>query len=106
MTFDSLEQLQAQVSEADLPLAACEPSTNSPKSDWVKEWNAVVDVDDRAGGTVRMPGNPWIFSESELPGPGAPAYQGEHNEEILKELSVPEDSIRDLQQRNVLLSRR
>src|SRR6266403_3161690 len=37
------------------------------------------------GGTVRMPGNPWIFSRSELPAPGAPAFQGEHNEEILKE---------------------
>jgi crotonobetainyl-CoA:carnitine CoA-transferase CaiB-like acyl-CoA transferase len=35
-----------------------------------------------------------------------PAYQGEHNEEILKEFSVPEDRIRDLQQRNVLLGRR
>jgi hypothetical protein len=26
--------------------------------------NAVVEVDDRVGGTVRMPGNPWIFGRS------------------------------------------
>jgi crotonobetainyl-CoA:carnitine CoA-transferase CaiB-like acyl-CoA transferase len=76
------------------------------KSDWVKEWNAVVEVDDRGGGTVRMPGNPWIFSRSELPLPGAPAYQGEHNEEILKQLQIPEHKIRDLEKRNIILTRR
>lgn len=53
-----------------------------------------------------MPGNPWIFSLSELPAPGVPAFQGEYNEEILKKLRLPEDRIRDMQQRNVLLSRR
>jgi CoA:oxalate CoA-transferase len=105
-TFESLEQLQVQVSEAGLAVGRVRTINEFAKSDWVKDWNAVVDVDDRGGGTVRMPGNPWIFSRSELPAPGAPAYQGEHNDEILKELSVPEDSIRDLQQRNVLLSRR
>jgi crotonobetainyl-CoA:carnitine CoA-transferase CaiB-like acyl-CoA transferase len=35
-----------------------------------------------------------------------PAYQGEHNEDVLKRLDVPEDQIRDMQQRNILLSRR
>jgi CoA:oxalate CoA-transferase len=105
-TFESLEQLQVQVSEAGLAVGRVRTINEFAKSDWVKDWNAVVDVDDRGGGTVRMPGNPWIFSRSELPAPGAPAYQGEHNDEILKELSVSEDSIRDLQQRNVLLSRR
>ena len=105
-TFDSLEQLQAQVSEAGLAVGRVRTVNEFADSDWVKEWNAVVDVDDRGGGTLRMPGYPWIFSLSELPAPGTPAFQGEHNEEILKELSMPEDRIRDMQQRNVLLSRR
>ena len=105
-TFDSLEQLQAQVSEAGLAVGRVRTVNEFADSDWVKEWKAVVDVDDRGGGTLRMPGNPWIFSLSELPAPGAPAFQGEHTEEILKELSMPEDRIRDMQQRNVLLSRR
>jgi CoA:oxalate CoA-transferase len=76
------------------------------KFDWVKEWNAIVEVDDRHGGTTPMPGNPWIFSGSKLPDPGAPAFQGEHNHEILTEVNVPEEEIRDLQQRRILLSRR
>ena len=72
----------------------------------MKEWGAVVEVDDRSGHTTRMPGNPWHFSESELPPPGVPAFQGEHNEEILAENNVPASRIKDLQLRQVLLSRR
>jgi CoA:oxalate CoA-transferase len=55
---------------------------------------------------LRMPGNPWIFSRSELPPPGAPAFQGEHNEEILKELQISEEAIQDFRHRSIVLSRR
>ena len=41
-----------------------------------------------------------------LPAPGVPAFQGEHNHEILTEANVPEEVIKDLQQRRILLSRR
>jgi CoA:oxalate CoA-transferase len=105
-TFDTLEQLQAQVSEAGLAVGRVRTINEFAGSDWVKEWNAVVDVDDRGGGALRMPGNPWIFSRSELPAPGSAAFQGEHNEQILRELGTPEDRIREMQNRNVLLSRR
>jgi len=105
-TFDTFEQLQVQVSEAGLAVGRIRTVSEFAKSDWVREWNAVVEVDDRGGGSVRMPGNPWIFSQSELPCPGAPAYQGEHNGEVLKELQVSEDKIRDLEKRSITLSRR
>ena len=104
-TFGNLEQLQAQLSEAGLAVGRVRSLGQFSESDWVKEWNAIVDVDDRAGGTVRMPGNPWIFSRSELPPPGAPAYQGEHNDEILAERNVDPDKVADLKRRKVLLSR-
>ena len=105
-TFENLEQLQAQVSEAGLAVGHVRTVNEFAETDWAKEWNAVVEVDDRAGGLVRMPGNPWIFSRSELPLPGMPAYQGEHNEDILGRLDFAPERIRDLQQRNILLSRR
>ncbi|VIO70332.1 CaiB/BaiF CoA transferase family protein [Bradyrhizobium ivorense] len=105
-TFENLEQLQAQVSEAGLAVGRVRTVNEFVETDWAKEWNAVVEVDDRAGGLVRMPGNPWIFSRSELPSPGVPAYQGEHNEDILGQLDIAPERIRDLQQRNILLSKR
>ncbi|SPP93062.1 CoA transferase [Bradyrhizobium vignae] len=101
-TFDSIEQLQAQVSEAGLAVGRVRTLNEFAKSDWVREWNAVVEVDDRLGGRVRMPGNPWIFSRSELPPPGTPAYQGEHNEDILTELQLAAPEIQDLKIRNIM----
>ena len=106
MTFSNIEQLQAQVSEGGLAVGELRTLNEFAKSDWVKEWNAIIEVDDRNGGATPMPGNPWIFSGSTLPAPGVPAFQGEHNHEILTEANVPEEVIKDLQQRRILLSRR
>jgi crotonobetainyl-CoA:carnitine CoA-transferase CaiB-like acyl-CoA transferase len=106
MTFSDLSELQAQVSEAGLAIGSIRAITEFAESEWVKEWNAVVPVDDRSGGTTPMPGNPWIFSKSTLPEPGSPAFQGEHNAQILDEYQIPADQIKDLQDRRILLSRR
>ena len=70
LTFEDLAQLQTQVSEAGLAVGEVRSITEFAKMDWVKEWNAIVEVDDRNGGTTPMPGAPWIFSGAELPAPG------------------------------------
>jgi crotonobetainyl-CoA:carnitine CoA-transferase CaiB-like acyl-CoA transferase len=106
MTFGDMNQLQAQVSEGGLAVGKIRTTKEFAEGEWVKEWGAVVQVDDRSGGTTPMPGNPWLFSRSVLPPPGSPAFQGEHNEEILAEYEVPEGNIKDLQRRRILLSRR
>jgi CoA:oxalate CoA-transferase len=106
MTFTDLEQLQAQVSEASLAIGIVRSTHELAESEWAKDWGAIVEVDDRAGGTARMPGPPWRFSVSELPEPGIPAFQGEHNAEVLSESGVDAAVIADLQARRVLLSRR
>jgi CoA:oxalate CoA-transferase len=105
-TFEDLDLLQTQVSEAGLALGVIRSVNEFAEMDWVAEWGALVDVDDRSGSTVRMPGAPWHFSESELPPPGSPAFQGEHNEELLREWKVDEQTIEDLKSRKILLSRR
>jgi CoA:oxalate CoA-transferase len=106
LTFADLEELQAQVSEAGLAIGVVRSTEELARSPWAKEWGAVVEVNDRANGVVRMPGPPWHFGRSTLPGPGVPAYQGEHNAELLAERNVAADVIEDLRRRRVLLSRR
>jgi CoA:oxalate CoA-transferase len=105
LTFADLDELQAQVSEAGLAIGVVRSTQELAESEWAKEWGAVVDVNDRGGGNVRMPGPPWRFSGSTLPSPGLPAYQGEHNAELLAERSVSQAVIEDLQRRHVLFSR-
>ena len=106
MTFSDLDQLQAQVSEAGLAIGLVRTTKDFGEGAWAKEWGAVVQVDDRAGGTTPMPGNPWLFGRSILPPPGAPAFQGEHNEEILGECGVSPERIAALRAQRILLSRR
>ena len=105
-TFADLAALQAQVSEGGLAIGELRTTKQFGEGGWVKEWGAVVEVDDRSGGTTPMPGNPWIFSRSQLPPPGIPAFQGENNAEVLAEYNIPPDEIEALRQRKILLSRR
>jgi CoA:oxalate CoA-transferase len=106
LTFGDLEELQAQVSEAGLAVGVVRSTNELAESEWAADWGAIVNVDDRSGGTMRMPGPPWRFSEATLPPPGIPAFQGEHNIELLTEHNVDPELIEDLRQRRVLLSRR
>jgi len=73
-------------------------------SDWARERAAVVAVDDRGGGTYRVPNAPWKFSDAPDVGvTGTPRYRGEDNEEVLREvLGLSDDEIRALDEAGVL----
>ena len=56
-------------------------------TDWAAERGATVEIDDRNGGTVRVPNVPWRFSAG--PGVtvnGVPKYRGEDNRTTLANL--------------------
>jgi crotonobetainyl-CoA:carnitine CoA-transferase CaiB-like acyl-CoA transferase len=93
LTFPTLEMLDAQLDEAKLAFGVVRPLSEFADSEWAKWWGAVVEVDDRQGGTIRIPGAPWRFSAEKLSHPGQPAYRGEHNEEVLLELGFASDEI-------------
>ena len=55
-------------------------------TEWAVERGATVDVDDRSGGTIRLPNVPWRFGDA--PGvavSGVPKYRGEDNRAVLAE---------------------
>jgi crotonobetainyl-CoA:carnitine CoA-transferase CaiB-like acyl-CoA transferase len=106
MTFSDLDELQAQASESGLALGEIRTIKEFSEGEWVKEWGAIIQIDNRAGGTTPMPGNPWIFSGSKLPPPGAPSFQGENNAEILAGFNVSPEQVEDLRRRKILVSRR
>ena len=105
-TFTDLDQLQAQVSEAGLAIGVVRTTADLAKSEWARDWGAIVEVDDREGGTMRMPGAPWRFSHSRLPAPGIPYFQGESNDELLAELGVSAADVEHLHTHRITLSRR
>lgn len=102
LSFTDLDQLQAQVSESGLAIGQLRTLEEFAESEWTREWGAVVDVDDRAGGSFRMPGAPWHFGKSQLPAPGIPYFQGESNEEVLAQLGLSASAIDELTLAGVL----
>ncbi|WP_175781774.1 CaiB/BaiF CoA transferase family protein [Burkholderia anthina] len=106
LTFSDLDELQAQVSEAGLAIGEVRTTEEFTDSEWASHWGAVVEVDDRSGGKVRMPGVPWKFSKAALPEPGIPYFQGECNDEVLASQGVQHDELQALRTKGVLRARR
>ncbi len=50
-----------------------------------------MDVDDRGGGTVRIPNTPWHFASGDVGLRGEPRYRGEDNRAVLSELLQLDD---------------
>jgi len=76
------------------------------KSDWSEYWGAVQLVPDRSGGEYKLPGRPWHFSRDELTPIGTPAFQGEHNREVFRELGLSEADLQALTDRGALVAHR
>ena len=77
------------------------------ETDWAIERGAVVDIDDRSGGSIRVPNVPWRFSDSpEVAVSGIPKFRGEDNRSVLKELlGYSDDSLDQLEASGILSSR-
>jgi CoA:oxalate CoA-transferase len=73
-------------------------------SEWARERDVIRDVDDRGGGTFRVPNAPWRFSDApEVGMSGIPKFRGEDNREILSELlGLVSTTIDDLESSGVL----
>ena len=104
LTFRTIEELEAQVSEAGLAVGTIRSVSEIAESEWAIERGAIREVEDRSGGTARVPAPPWIFGGCDLPDAGLPPFQGEHNLEVLRSLGLSEDEIENLEATGVLIS--
>lgn len=103
LTFPTLEMLDAQLDEAKLAFGVVRPIEDFASSEWANWWGAIMHVDDRQGGVIRIPGPPWRFSSDKLEHPGIPAFRGEHNAEVLAELGFTQSRIAALAAAGVLV---
>ena len=79
--------------EAKIALGEVRSLKALSEMEWADYWGAVQEVSDRNGGTYRLPGRPWRFSREQLAPLGDPAFQGEHNREVLAELGLSDAEI-------------
>lgn len=92
-TFRDMRDLDAQFDEAKIAMGRIRSLNDLATSEWSDYWGAVQEVSDRNGGTYKLPGRPWRFSDAPLSAIGDPAFQGEHNLSVFSELGLSEQEI-------------
>jgi len=97
--------LDAQFDEAKIAMGKVRSIKELSRSDWSDYWGAIQRVSDRHGGEYRLPGRPWRFSADALKPIGAPAFQGEHNRDVFRELGVSETELERLHASGALVAR-
>ena len=103
-TFPDMATLDAQLDEAKIAMGQIRSLKDLASSEWSDYWGAVQQVPDRSGGEYRLPGRPWRFSADDLPPAGTPAFQGEHNVEVFRELGVSDGELKRLADSGVLVT--
>jgi crotonobetainyl-CoA:carnitine CoA-transferase CaiB-like acyl-CoA transferase len=88
LTFADMATLDAQLDEAKIAMGELRSARDLADTEWAVGWGAVQEVSDRRGGAYRLPGRPWRFSACDLEPLGAPAFQGEHNRDVMAELGL------------------
>jgi crotonobetainyl-CoA:carnitine CoA-transferase CaiB-like acyl-CoA transferase len=104
-TFEDMPSLDAQFDEAKIATGQLRDITEFAETEWARRWGVTRQVPDREGGEITIPAPPWHFSadDSTEPSVQVPAFQGEHNEEILRELGYSDEDIKRLYEKSALV---
>jgi crotonobetainyl-CoA:carnitine CoA-transferase CaiB-like acyl-CoA transferase len=94
LSFRDLQTLDAQLDEAKIAMGQIRSLKELAETDWAKQWGAVHEVSDRRGGSYLIHGYPWRFSDEDLGTRAAPAFRGEHNEQVFLEAGLSQAEIR------------
>ena len=103
-TFSDMASLDAQLDEAKIATGRVRDITEFAATAWAQSWGVTQTVSDRQGGEITIPAAPWHFSlHNGSPVTQAPAFQGEHNQEILLELGYDMDDVETLTKLSALI---
>ena len=106
-TFDRFDTFEAALGRARLAVGEMRSLADAAGAEWAQERGAVVDIDVGEGGPMRLPRSPFRFSDAVVGTAGRPAWQGEHNREVVHEvLGLSHADIDALERDGVLVERR
>jgi crotonobetainyl-CoA:carnitine CoA-transferase CaiB-like acyl-CoA transferase len=104
-TFTSFDDFERAVGVGKLAAGAMQRLADAPDTLWAQDRDAFVDVGDDAE-PLRLPRSPFRFSGADAGTVGRPAWQGQHNREVLRDLlGLPDAEIDRLEQDGVLVAR-
>ena len=82
-SFPDADAMEKECDRAGLAFGRLRTMEELVDTDWARERNVVTRVDDRNGGSFRIPNSPWVFSGSDTSIRGESKYRGEDNLEVL-----------------------
>jgi len=83
-TFPDRESFEAALEPMKMPVGAIRRLADIPDGEWSQERGAFTTVEDRNGGTIRLPYSPVRASGYRVGVHGRPATQGESNDAVLR----------------------
>ena len=86
LTVQTAEEIEDTFAEAGLAMGVLRKMTDLAETEWAHDRNAIISIDDRSGGTFRIPNAPWQFSGADVSTQGIPKFRGEDNAEVLQRL--------------------
>jgi CoA:oxalate CoA-transferase len=104
-TLTDREQVVRALERADLPFGEVKDTATALRSPSLVARGAVVQIDDRAGGTRPVIRAPYRFSDAHSGVRMGAPFRGEHNRDVLREwLDLDAAAIAALEERGVLLA--
>src|SRR5262249_13394615 len=104
-TFASFDAFETAIGRAGLAVGAMHALRDAQPAEWSQHRGAVVDIDVDGQQAIALPRSPFRFSAASAGTAGRPAYQGEHNREVLRDvLDLDEAAIDALERDGVLVS--
>ena len=85
LALETWEDVEAKMAGMNLAWGIVRDPKDIREQATVKARGAIVEVDDRAGGTRLVTQSPYRFSDAKSGVRGPAPYRGEHNHEVLKE---------------------
>ena len=105
-TMPSAVEIERALEPEGLAAGQVRSTRELAATEWAVDRRAVVDVDDRAGGVVRVSNSPWRFRNAPADVVGQPRYRGEDNRDVLSDLlGLGDREIDELEAAGVLSSR-
>jgi len=105
-TVPTADEIEDRLAKNQLACGRLRSVRELAETDWAESRGAIVDIDNRGTGTLRIPNSPWHFSGSDTSTRGVAQYRGEDNREVFSNIvGLDDETIATYERENILLSR-
>ena len=105
-TVPTADEIEERLAKNQLACGRLRSVRELAETDWAESRGAIINIDNRGAGTLRIPNSPWHFSGSDTSTRGVAQYRGEDNRDVFSNIvGLDDETIATYERENILLSR-